>query len=247
MLDIFYFKRFASEKLRNSILITGYQGFGLVGYLSTRHIVLELNLERIGFIKTKYMPEITFYSDKQGLAYPFEVYYGEVGDKKLVVVLNQGIPSRSERSLYAEFIAKWAKEVGVSMAILIGGLDSSIRESSDEEYRWIPIGGYEGKLDAPILSERYVIGPLALTMMFFDAYEIPGVAIFAYTEMYRPDPRASAVVVKAVSKLLNIDIDAKKLLEEASAIEAIEEEKRKMLRAVEEGLRSERRDYSMHV
>ncbi|MEM1742137.1 MAG: PAC2 family protein [Desulfurococcaceae archaeon] len=247
MVKLVYIKEIDEKIFSETVFITGFQGFGLVGYLTTRHIVSELGLEKIGFIKTKYMPEITFYTNRFGLIYPFELYYGEVFDKKITVLLNHSIPIRNELTKYTEFIAEWAKSRGVSMAILIGGLDPSIKESSEEEYRWIPISNYNGNLDAPILNERYVIGPLALTMMFLNARNVPGVAIFAYTEMYRPDPRASAVAVKTVSKILGIEIDTRKLLEEAAVIESIEEERRKFMRMVEEGVRTGRRNYTMHV
>jgi len=32
----------------NALFITGYQGFGMVGYLTTRHLVRELKLEKVG-------------------------------------------------------------------------------------------------------------------------------------------------------------------------------------------------------
>lgn len=227
------------EGLRGSYFITGFQGFGLVGYLSTRHIVRELKLKKVGFIKTRYMPSFTLYDPKYGIQYPFEIYAGS----GLVVLLNNALPHEREGADFAEYIAKLAKNIGAKEVILIGGLDQSLRESEDEQYRWIPINSPDIKLEGKILEERHIVGPLALTMMFMGAQGLKGVAILAYTEPLRPDPRASAVVVKLIERIIGAEIDTQKLLEEASLIEAIEQERKKIEEAIEEGERGRRLSY----
>lgn len=234
------------RELNGSTFITGYPGFGLVGYLTSKYVVTELHLEKIGFVKTKYMGEVTYYSKELGLIYPFELYYGRVNGKGILVLLNHTLPHERERTEYVETICKWLKEIGVSRSILVGGLDPSVKEKEDETYRWLPIAGFNIELDAPKLIDKYVIGPLALTMIFMDAYRIPSVVILSYTELYRPDPRASAVAVNVISKLLEIEIDASKLLEEASIIEAIEE-KKELMKSMEKELSYSKRGYSIHV
>ncbi len=222
------------DKLEDSIFITGYTGFGLVGYLTTRHIAYELGMDRIGFIETKYMPESTFYNERIGIVYPFELYYKVIGDKKLLVLVNHSIPDTRERTYFVKEVANWVREVGVREAVLVGGLDPAVKEGKDEKFRWIPIGSTEKKLDAPLLIDRHVVGPLALTMMYFNAYSIPGVVILPYAEPYRPDPRATAIAVAEISKLLGINIDVTELYREAGVIEEIESKKEELLKKVYE-------------
>ncbi|MGB9828257.1 MAG: proteasome assembly chaperone family protein [Thermosphaera sp.] len=219
----------------NALFITGYQGFGMVGYLTTRHLVRELKFEKIGLIRTKHMPEVTLYGDG-GLLYPFELYAGEVSGRKVLVLLNNAVPHIHERTDYAEFAASLMKAFKVDEAVLVGGLDPSLKESEDEKYRWIPIGRTRISLNAPILKNRHVIGPLALTMMFVEAYGLNGVVVLAYTDLYKPDPRASAVAVEIVGELLNTRIDTSSLLEEAKIIDAIEMEREKIEKAMESEL-----------
>lgn len=246
-IKLFLLEDVSREELKDSVFITGYQGFGMVGYLTTRHISLELKLKKIGFIRTRHFPEATFYKKDLGLVFPFELYYGKIDDKKLLVLVNHGVPHVRERTSYAEFIGKWLKEIGSSQAILVGGLDPAIREREDEKYRWIPLSGHQAKLDAPLLEEKHVIGPLALTMMFIEAYRIPGVAIFAYTELYRPDPRASAIATNVVADILGLKIDTSKLLEEASRIEAVEEKKEEIMKIMEGEIKREKREHPMYM
>lgn len=230
--------------IRGSYFITGYQGFGLVGYLTTLHLVRELNLERIGFIKTSRMPDFTFYTRRYGVQYPFEVYFGDTGGKKIIVVLNNGTPVPRERTMYAEHLAQLAKEFRTQEVILIGGLSSELRESPDEKYRWIPINNTSIDMsDAKILEERHVIGPLALTIMFMQAYGLKGVVILPFTEPHRPDPKASAVAVEVISRILGVEISIRRLIEEASIIEAIEQERARIEKAIEESERKSRLTY----
>jgi uncharacterized protein len=231
------------RELSPSYFITGYQGFGMLGYLTTRHIVRELKLQKIGFIKTRYMPEFTMYSRERGLMYPFEVYAGKIGSNNAVIVLHNATPSEKERTSYTEYFAKLARDIGAKEVILVGGLDPSLREDVNEKYRWIPIGNTGIKLNAKLLEERHVIGPLALTMMFMNAYGLSGVTILAYTELYRPDPKASAVAVEVISSILGVEIDTSSLLEEASLIEAIEAEREKVEKAIEESEKKSRLSY----
>jgi len=231
------------KELKPRYFITGYQGFGMVGYLTTRHVIRELKLQKVGFIKTRYMPEFTLYNKDNGLMYPFEVYAGRAGENNIVAVLHNATPVERERTLYADYLAFFAKELGVEEVILIGGLDPSLREDELEKYRWIPIGNTSIKLDAKLLEDRHVIGPLALTMIFMNAYGLKGVTLLSYTELYRPDPKASAVAVDVLSEILGVKIDTSTLLEEASIIEAIEAEKEKAEKAIEESEKKTRLSY----
>jgi uncharacterized protein len=233
--------------LKGATFITGYQGFGMVGYLTSRHIALELGLKKIGFIRTRYFPEATFYLRKTGIVYPFEVYYGTVQNRKLLVLVNHGIPHVRERTNYAEFLGRLARHVGVSNTILVGGLDPAIKESEDEKYRWIPIGDTDIKLDAPLLEEKHIIGPLALTIMFMGAYRIPGVAVFSYAELYRPDIKATIVAVDTISKILGISIGTEKLREEIKLIEEVEKKREEIVKALEGEVRTERKENQMYM
>ncbi len=244
---LFRLKSIDREELEGSIFITGYQGFGMVGYLTSKHISLQLGLERIAFIRTRYFPEATLYDPKIGILYPFELYYGRVDGKKLLVLVNHGIPHVKERTNYAEFIGKLVSDLGVSETILVGGLDPAVKEREDEEYRWIPIGNTRHKLNAPILDGKHVIGPLALTMMFINAYGIPGVAIFSYAELYRPDPKATIVAVKTISKILGVSIPVDELEKEASVIEEAEEKSKEFLSRLTGEVRSEKTPHEMYM
>lgn len=230
--------------LKRSFFITGFQGFGLVGYLATRHIARELRLEKVGFVRTRFMPEVTLYDRDLGLQYPFEVYAGKAGSSNVVVVVHNSTPVERERTSYAEFLATFAKQLEVREVVLVGGLSQELREDPSEQYRWIPINDTSIVLkDAKILEDRHIIGPLALTMMFMHAYRLRGVIILPFAEPYRPDPKASAVAVEVISRILDVKISIQKLMEDAAIIEAIEVEREKVEKAIEEAEKKSRLTY----
>ena len=232
------------NELAGSLFITGFHGFGLVGYLTTLHIVQELGLRKIGFIKTSYMPEVTMYTKSGDIQYPFEIYYRVVSKNKLVVALHNDMPIDRERVAYVEFLAKLVKDWRVREAILIGGLSQELREDPSEKFRWIPINTPSITFnDAKILEGRYVIGALALLMMFLRAYGVNGVVILPFAEPRRLDPRASAIAVDIIAKMLGVEISVQRLIEEASIIEAIEAEREKVEKAVEEAEKRSRLSY----
>jgi uncharacterized protein len=235
---------FDFSQLKDSILITGFQGFGLVGYLTTLHLVRELKLRKIGFIKTKYMPDVTMYTKEHGLQYPFEVYFGNAGEHKVIIIVHNGTPIERERTSYAEYLATLAKQFEVREVILVGGLSQELRDDPNEKYRWIPINNTSIVFnDSKILEERYVIGPLALAMMFIQAYGIRGAVILPFTEPFRPDPKAGAVAVEAIARILGLSISVQKLIDEAAIIEAIEAERAKIEKTIEESERRSRLTY----
>lgn len=234
---------FRIEDVKNSYFITGYQGYGLIGYITTRYLAKELGLVKIGFIKTKYMPEFTMYTRDLDLLYPFEVYAGTVNNNRVVIIVNNATPSEVERAEYAEFLARFARKLAVREVILIGGLDQEHRANSEEKYRWIPLNDPTTKLDANILEDKYIVGPLALTMIFMKAYGLRGVVLLPFTEPFKPDPRASAIAVEVISHILGVKIGTEKLIEEAALLEAIEAERERIEKTIEESERRPRITY----
>ncbi len=231
------------EDVKNSYFITGYQGYGLVGYITTRYLAKELGLIKVGFIKTKYMPEFTMYTRDRDLLYPFEVYAGTVSNNRIVIVVNNATPSEAERTEYAEFLARFARKLVAREVILVGGLDQEYKASPEEKYRWIPLNDPITKLDASVLEDRYIIGPLALTMIFTKAYGLRGIVVLPFTEPFKPDPRASATAVEVISQILGVKIGTEKLIEEAALLEAIEAERERIEKTIEESERKPRITY----
>ena len=212
---------FYDDMIRGAdLFITGFRGFGAVGYITTLHIVEKLGCRRAGFIAPKYMPEEVTSDRNGGVVAAFTLYACESEGKRLVVLVNHDIPVVHDRARFAEAIVRWlSSEANVAEAVLVGGFDSRFR-SGDENLRWVATSAFRRRLEEPMMEQGlYVIGPLALLLFFSEVYSHPAVAILPYAEASRPDPRAAAVAVQKIGQLYSLSIGVEDLLEEAKKIE----------------------------
>lgn len=209
-----------SLDLANSVLITGFQGIGAVGYIATKHLIRELKAKRVGFIISKHMADIVFFEDDK-VTLPYEIYYFSKEKLKIVFILNNVQPLASERIDYTKKIIEWAIENRLSAGLFIGGLDKNAKkEGEKDEYKCVPTSKYKGKIPGSIIGkELMLLGPLALLIAFSEVYEFPSLTILPYSEVLRPDPAAAAIAVKVIGDLLGVTVDVKSLYEDAKAIE----------------------------
>ncbi len=214
-LRVFYDPKFHGADL----YVTGFKGFGAVGYITTLHLVEKLGCKRIGFIVTKYLPEETTLDAGGGIAGPFTLYGCKTGAISMIVQVNHDVPAAQERSRFAEGIVRFLKAIGVKEAVFFGGFDSRFR-SGEEKLRWVKTSTYPRSLEAPLMDKGlYVIGPLALMLLFSEIHSFPAAALLPYAEASRPDPRAAAVAVETLATLYGFEVSVEDLLEEARKIE----------------------------
>ena len=225
------------EDLKDAILITGFQGFGGVGYITTRYLVNKLNAKFVGYVFSYYMPDVTFSMNRK-IALPYEIYLYKGANRNIIILLNNAVPL-VEKAYFADAVMSWASESGISEAILVGGLDISTKQG-EGDFRCLPNSHYKGEIPGPILEDDlYIIGPLALMSIFSEIYKIPAIIVLPYTEPSRADPAAAAKAVEVISKMCNLNVDTSELYEDARAIEAelkkISELRRSIERRLEEG------------
>ncbi len=214
------------------VFVTGFPGFGLTGYIATRYIVEQLDLERVGVVLTKFMPDAVSIDPKYSFNYPYEFYSREKSG--LLVMVNHTVPSNIEKVEFAEALVSWLVKNGFTETILIGGLDAELRKSPNDALRWSANSWSSRSLSEPKMEKGlYIVGPLALMLMFTELYKHPATVILPFAEKGRPDPKAAAVAVKKVAEILEMSIDVKELLEHAKTIENIENQIRTSMVAQE--------------
>ncbi|NPA84650.1 MAG: proteasome assembly chaperone family protein [Crenarchaeota archaeon] len=221
----------APQDFEGSIMVTGFMGFGLVGFIATDFLVNKLEPQKVGYFVTKYLPEQISYSEKNGIELPFELYFKEVDGKKLLILMNRWTPVSVERFAYADFVIKWAKKRGVEALYTFGGLDNNYREDPKERLRWVKTSYYKGPLPEakPMTGGLKVVGPLALILAAAETRGFPALALLPFCESMRQDPRASAVGLEEFAKLVGLKLDVRELVERAESIEKELDKLRKMM------------------
>ena len=222
---------------KDSVLVTGFRGFGMVGYMVSKHLALILEASKVGYIVTNNLPPVVLI-EEDGVGYPFEIYHSE--RSKVTVIVNRAIPEREDIGSYTRGIAGWAKKNKFKFVVLVGGLNRDFMpENEAYKYRWIANDYYKGpKLDAPLMEAGLgVMGPLAMLYVYLDYYNVPSIMILPYSVVEEVDYDASIRGIQIISeKLLGIKPDTS-LLEEM-ALRQKEEVKRIMQMLSEESQRA---------
>ncbi|KSW11354.1 hypothetical protein CF15_00335 [Pyrodictium occultum] len=222
-----------AEDVRGSdLFITGFKGYGAVGYIATLHLADTADCREAGYVITKYMPEAVTPSSR-GVVGPFTLYYCENSGKRITLLVNHDIPVVQERSRFAEAIVDFLQAAEVKEAVLIGGFDSRFRQG-EEKLRWVATSAYSRGLEEPRMDKGlYVVGPLALLLFYAEVRSYPTLAVLPYTEAARPDPRAAAVAIEKINELYGLSFGVEELLEQAKKIEEMitmmEQQQREMM------------------
>ncbi|MGC9071733.1 MAG: proteasome assembly chaperone family protein [Acidilobus sp.] len=184
------------EGLRGTVLVTGFPGFGKIGYVVPRYLASALKLSKAGYILTSRTPSIVVMED-DGVGFPFEIYHGN----GLTVIVNRAVPDPRDQTAYCDELARLASEVGVSYAILVGGLSREY-EPSDEKfgYRWLHNTHYRGpSLKAPLMEEGLgVVGPLALLHIYMEHHGVPSVMVLPYSTVTGVDYDSALVGARVI-------------------------------------------------
>jgi len=221
-------------------LVTGFPGFGAVGFITVKFLVDKLGMKRIGFIKTPSIPDITSL-ENYGLSLPHEIFIDASGT--LVTLLNRVNPSRGRMNSFVKSFLSLVTELDVDEIVLVGGVDSRFKEG-EEEYRWLATSASNRKLDAPLFMRGpFIVGPLASLLIACELQNVPAIAIFPYTEPESFDHRAAAVAIRVLSKVVGIEVDVTELLQHAEMIERLEEGLRQIYSSITKTGREESRLY----
>jgi uncharacterized protein len=208
----------------DNIMITGFHGIGMTGYIAINHMLNALKAERIGYIQTRYTPPLVSVGGDRLLT-PFEVYKWD----RFVFVRSEFPPHRSDENKFSRKIAEWVVEEQFKEAMLVGGLDRRFRSGS-EDLKMVPTKTYLDKnqviRDLLLEGGLYVTGPLALMLTTFEICDFPAVAILPYASRDIPDPRAAAVAIKRICEIYQLGIDVSGLVQDAETIERELEERR---------------------
>lgn len=204
-------------KFKDDILITGFHGIGMTGYIAISHLLNSLDAERIGYVQSEFLPPFVSVG-RDRLLTPFEIYkWG-----RFVFVRSEFPPHKSEENVFARRIAEWAVEEKFQEALLVGGLDETFR-NGPEEMRVVPTKAYLERnspfKDLLLETGLYVTGPLAIMLTTFEVHSFPAIAFLPYAVRVRPDPRAAAVAIRRICDAYELGVDVSDLVRDAETIE----------------------------
>jgi predicted ATP-grasp superfamily ATP-dependent carboligase len=215
-------------RLDGTSLIAGFHGIGATGYWTVKFLITELKAQRKCFIDYEHAPAVSSQADGR-IATPYEVYVA----KDLSLLKAEVSPVRERENEFYRGLAEWIMGSGAKEVALVGGLDESLK-TDDHKYKVAMTSAFVSKgglPSEPVFEEdRMIVGPVASLLNTFEMYSFPAVAVLAYSNTERVDPRAAASAVGFLSRRYGFSADTAPLIKGAEVIEGelkIMEEKEK--------------------
>ncbi len=211
------------EKIDKSMkyLVIGFHDVGLVGLIATKHMVETLEMEEIGGLDAP--TELPMAPVKDGtVRYPLMIYRK---DEWGVVVPEVPLPPTLLFPV-SQAIMDYALRSGVRRIISVTGLANPNRLRVKPKLRWI-VSDFEGleelealKREGEPLRDGILYGPTAILLKSSKTRDLRVVALLADPFPEFPDPGAAATVLEGLNKVYGLNVDTKKLLEDAEKIKA---------------------------
>ena len=195
-------------RFKSPIIFAGFVGAGLSGTLSVSHIIDELKMKEIGFMRSKYLPPSTVFMQGM-LRHPFRFYANKNGT--VCAVICEITINADGLYTIASSILDWAEKKGSNEIIILDGVASKKHDSKafcaaevdlcrvmeDNGIKMVPQGFITG-IAGGILNECLI-------------RKIRGVTLLVKANENQPDPMAAVTLVEAVNKAYGVGIDTEKL------------------------------------
>ena len=113
-------------RFKSPIIFAGFVGAGLSGTLSVSHIIDELKMKEIGFMRSKYLPPSTVFMQGM-LRHPFRFYANKNGT--VCAVICEITINADGLYTIASSILDWAEKKGSNEIIILDGVASKKHDS----------------------------------------------------------------------------------------------------------------------
>ena len=216
-----HIKELTKPKLTNPILIEGLPGMGMVGKITTQHLIKQLTAERIAFLYSPHFPCYVLVNKKgtvRLLRGEFFCWKNQPEKNDLLFLTGDGQAQTIEGQYeVASCILDFAEKNEVKQIITIGGY----RNKVEKEPRVIAVSNNQQLLNADLRAEAItrsngnpIVGTAGLLLGLAKFRKIDAIGLLGETAGYLPDPLSAKNVVKVLLKMLQIKVDFSELDEE---------------------------------
>ena len=212
------YEEFELEK--PGFLVLGLPDTGLVGVISTNHMVEAMGLREVAGIDIlPLMPPVAVISRGE-VRPPLRIFHG---GNVLALTSEAPVPPNVIHPL-ARLLVEYAMKRGVDYIVSIVGVASPNRINIEKpSVYWIASDDKARKLMESVegveqFMNGYLVGPYALVLKNAIRFRMPNLVLLADAYIEFPDPEAAAAVLGVLSRIIGREIDTKKLLEQAEMI-----------------------------
>jgi len=211
---------FQKPDLKNTVLIEGLPGIGLVGKLAADHMLDELKAEKFAELFSPYLPpQVTIQEDGTVKLVNNELYYWKGKKNDLILLLGdfQGITPDSQYQL-SEKAIEVAQKFGLKRIFTLGGLGTGDIVKTPKVF-----GAATTKEQVEELKKYGVIfrgggaifGAAGLLVGLAMLKNIPAACLMGETHGQIIDAKSAEAVLKVLTKILDIEMDMTELAKKA--------------------------------
>ena len=211
-------------KLKNTVLIEGLPGIGLVGKLAADHMIAELKAKKFMELYSPYLPpQVTIQDDGTVELVSMSLYYKKCKKNNLVILAGdfQGITPDSQYQL-SERILDIAEEFDTKKIFTLGGLGTGDITKTPKVFGAVShIDLVDGvKKDGVIFrGGGATFGASGLLLGMAAHRNLDAVCLMGETHGQIIDAKSAEAVLNVLTKMLGVEIDMTKLERKAKETE----------------------------
>jgi proteasome assembly chaperone (PAC2) family protein len=228
-------------KLKNAYMIVAWPGMGEVAFKAASHLVEQLKAQEFavipsegyfyltgsvvqnGVLSSPVLPESKFYYWKNPAAR--KTKKTDTGD--LVIFLSNAQPDLNKAQEYSQAILKVAKTFNVRMVISLAAMPLPIEHTHDPQV-WVASTNEQlnkelKRFELNNLVDGQISGMNGLFLGIAKKSGLNGFCLLGEIPLYTiqiENPKASAAVLSAIARILNIDIDLARLKEQSDSLDS---------------------------
>jgi uncharacterized protein len=203
--------------LKNPIIFAGFVGAGLVGPLSTGHMIDKLELEEIGYIRSSHLPPSTVFMQGR-LRHPFRVYANRDGN---ICVIICEITLRME-GLHdiISMVLEWAEKNGSHEIVILDGVAGTAHDGKAFCAAEEDLCRTMESNNINMIRQGFITGVAGGLLNECLMRKIQGVTLLVKADAKDPDPLAAATLIEAVNRAYGMNIDTSDLRKKKKQIGA---------------------------
>ena len=205
------------NKLKNPTIFVGFVGAGLVGTIAIDHMINELNMKEIGFLRSKHLPPSTVFMQGR-LRHPFRIYSNN--DGSVCAIICEIIISKDGIYNIAMAILDWAEKKGSNEIIVLDGVADKKHDGNAFFAAEIDLCRVMEENDIKMIPQGFITGISGGILNECLIRKIRGITLLVKANESTPDPIAATTIIEAVNRVYEIGINTKNLKKQKKQIGA---------------------------
>lgn len=230
---------------RNPIIIEGFPSKGFVSTIAAKYMIDELDMEPIGYIESDKIKSVAVIHNSRPMR-PIRLYLrGNV-----IVILSELMIPMNHLPEFSGAVIRWFRDICPGEVVLLAGISG---KNTDKQHEIFGLANTDElnlqlrQLNVNHVEEGMLTGISSDLLLYCVENGIPTISLMTETKNL-PDPLAAASMLNIVKKILGLEMDTQRLIDEGKKIETMFNEMSTQFKRGNEGYKETMENYpSMYM